>query len=124
MQLQLFTRTYEAWQAMYQDCLDARNSIEFEQYIIRNDETGNRFLKLFAEKAEQGVRVHLLFDRVGSRQVFSLPVIENIRKYGGQVVFYNPIGWINILTPLTWFPRNHVKALLVDSSIEIGRAHV
>ena len=123
MQLQLYSRTHEAWQAMYQDCLMAKISIEFEQYIIRNDEIGRNFLNLFAEKARQGVRIHLLFDRVGSRKIFSSPIINNIRESGGRVVFYNPIGWINLLAPMTWFPRNHVKALLIDSSVaHIGSA--
>jgi len=117
MSLKLYCHTEQAWEAMYKDCLDARHSIEFEQYIIRNDRIGMRFLNLFLKKAEQGVFVRLLFDRVGSRTVFSSPVVHAIRKSGGEVTFYNPIGWVNLAVPRTWFPRNHVKSLLVDDSV-------
>lgn len=113
--IQLYPWTHEAWQAMYDDCARAERSIEFEQYIIRNDEVGHKFLTLFADKARQGVKVRLLLDRVGSRTVFSSPFISHIMDNGGEVIFYNPIRWINLLTPWRWFPRNHVKTLLIDS---------
>lgn len=116
-EMKIYSWTHEAWEAMYQDCVAAKISIEFEQYIVRNDEIGQRFLRLFAQKARNGLRIRLLLDRVGSRKVFHSELIKKIREGGGQVIFYNPIGWLNLFTPWAWFPRNHVKAVLVDSQI-------
>lgn len=117
MTLQLYCRTDLAWEAMYQDCLHARHSIEFEQYIIRDDDIGMRFLNLFLKKARQGVAVRLLFDRIGSRTIFDTPVVEAIKKSGGRVTFYNPVGWPDLFRPKSWFPRNHVKSLLIDDQV-------
>lgn len=114
---QLYPRTGDAWDAMYADCLTAQNSIEFEQYIILDDRVGMKFMDLFAAKARQGVKVSLLLDRVGCRQVFSSPQVETIRAHGGRVEFYNNIGWLNLFSPSSWFPRNHVKSLLVDRQV-------
>ncbi len=113
----LFSRTKDAWDAMYADCAAARNSIHFEQYIILNDETGMKFMDMFADKARSGVKVSLLLDRVGCRQVFDCPQVHAIRQHGGQVKFYNSIGWFNLFKPSSWFPRNHVKSLLVDGKV-------
>ncbi len=116
-QLQFYPTTCEAWNSMYEDCIGARESIEFEQYILEDDPIGHQFLMLFADKARQGLKVHLLLDRIGSRSLYDSPLIEEIRHYGGKVHFYNSIGWMNILLPMTWFPRNHSKTMLIDSKI-------
>jgi cardiolipin synthase A/B len=44
----------------------ARASIWSEYYLIRNDETGHRFLELLTAKARAGIEVRLLYDAVGS----------------------------------------------------------
>jgi hypothetical protein len=37
------------WGAMYRDCVDAKRSIAFEQYIFENDEVGQKFLRVRPE---------------------------------------------------------------------------
>ncbi len=115
--IRFHTHTSEIWDSMYRDCLAASLSIDFEQYILRDDEAGHRFLKLFAEKAEQGVKIRLLLDTVGSRGLQSSPLVETIRRNGGEVRFFNSITWLKVLMPFEWFPRDHSKTMLIDSSI-------
>lgn len=105
------------WEAMLQDCAAAKESIDFEQYILNNDEIGQRFLKLFADKAAQGVQVRLLLDRVGSRSVYDTPLVKEIIQNGGDVHFYGGRSWLNIFVPWKWFPRNHTKVMLIDNRI-------
>lgn len=112
-----YYKTSDAWDAMYQDCLEARHSIQFEQYILIDDEVGSRFLDLFAEKAKSGVRVRLLLDSIGSRGVDSSVLIKRIHDAGGEVTFYNPMGLSNLFVPSSWCPRNHAKTLLIDEEI-------
>jgi cardiolipin synthase A/B len=124
-QLQFFTRTSEVWDAMYNDCTDAEKSIEFEQYILRDDTAGKRFLRLFRDKARQGLRVRLILDPLGSRSLRTSPILKEIKEAGGIVHFYNVIGWLNLLFPRRCFPRNHNKTMLVDSRIAyVGSACV
>lgn len=111
------THTGEIWEQIYQDCLVAQASIDFEQYILRNDHNGQRFIELFIAKAEGGIQVRLLLDRVGCRTLYRSPLIKKLRAAGGKVYFYNPINWLNLPFPGTWFPRNHIKMVKVDSRI-------
>jgi cardiolipin synthase A/B len=107
----------ETWEAMYQDCLRAKKEIVFEQYIWEDTGIGLRFLDLMTQKAEEGLRVQLLLDRVGSRTLYESDHIGQFCRAGGHISFYNPIGWINLVTPSLWFPRNHTKTLLIDREI-------
>ncbi len=116
-QIKFYLSPHETWDAMYQDCQNAKHSIEFEQYILNNDELGEKFAALFAEKSKQNIAVRLILDKVGSSNMVSSPYFQEIRDNGGEVHFYNPITWFNIFLPHTWYPRNHTKTMLIDSSI-------
>lgn len=112
-----FKTPLETWQAMYEDCQGARYSIEFEQYIFERDELGERFMELFIRKAREGVRVFLLLDKFGSLSTYFSPRVRELRRSGGRVYFFNPIGWWHLLRPWKWFPRTHAKTMLIDSRI-------
>lgn len=114
---QVYTRTAEIWSAMYHDCRLAKKSIELEQYILMDDKAGHRFLKLFTEKAKQGVEVRLMLDSIGSRDLLLSRAFAEFRKSGGIACFYNPIHLGNAFRPSRWLPRSHVKTLLIDRDI-------
>lgn len=123
--IKLYSRTKHAWKTMYEDCKNAESSIIFEQYIFKDDEEGRKFLELFTEKARQGIRVQLLFDKVGAKEVYKSPLVKTLEEQGGSVTFYNNIGWHNIVFPWTWFPRNHLKKVIIDNEIvHVGGACV
>ncbi len=112
-----YYKTSDAWQAMYDDCLLAEKSIEFEQYILLDDGAGHRFLELFAEKARAGVKIRLLLDPIGSLGVESSESFKKIIAAGGDIKFYNRLGIVNLFFPGTWYPRNHTKTLLIDGKV-------
>ena len=112
-----YTRPQETWDAMYEDCVHARHSIEFEQYILENDSVGRRFMELFIEKAKAGIKIFLICDKYGSQLLCDSPLVRQLRRHGGHVHFYNAWGGWKRLTPWLWLPRTHTKTLLVDSRI-------
>lgn len=117
MDFQFFKTPRETWDGMRADIQAARKSVEFEQYIIANDDVGNGFLRLFLDKQRAGVQVRLLLDRVGSRGVYGSALVKQLEEAGAQVRFYNPPLLKHIFMPARWFPRNHTKTLLIDSEI-------
>lgn len=108
---------HEAWEAMYEDCALATKSIDMEQYILENDALGRRFVELFIEKAARGVKIFIVCDRYGSSTFYNSPLILKLRHHGGRFYFYNIIGYWDVFRPWRWFPRTHIKTLLVDDSI-------
>ncbi len=106
-----------SWDAMYLDCLNAKKSIDLEQYILENDELGQKFLKLFIKKAQAGIKVNVICDPFGSMSLKGSQLIMRLRKVGGNFHFYQPLKWLHIFTPKHWFPRTHIKTLLVDEKI-------
>lgn len=119
-QIRFYEDAPAALDSLYQDCADASLSIDFEQYIFMDDEAGNRFLKLFIEKARAGLRVRLMLDGVGSRHLLANPLLRALEDAGGAVHFYNALGWRHWMAPHRWLPRNHNKVMLIDGHI----AHV
>jgi len=106
-----YSSTSTAWQAMYRAVLGAYKSIYWEVYIFIDDETGQRFVDLLCQKAEQGVDVKIIIDGMGSFN-FSQTAINKLRNSGVEVIVFNPIilkkWWKKI-----WL-RTHCKVLLVD----------
>lgn len=108
---------HAAWDAMYTDCENAAQSIELEQYIFLDEELGRRFIKLFIAKAHQGIKIFLILDAFGSASFIGSPLIDELRAAGGRCAFYNMVRIWDVFRPWRWFPRTHVKSLLIDSTI-------
>lgn len=107
----------EAWEAMLADCAKAETSIDFEQFILINDEVGKRFFDLFVLKVKQGVKVRLLCDSAGSYSFYNSSFANQLKKEGIEIEFYNPISPWRLSNFTSWFFRDHKKILIVDSWI-------
>ncbi len=92
----------------------AQHTIWAEYYIVRNDETGRRFLEILAERARNGVEVRFLYDALGSWRIDPART-RAIRAAGGHVEAFLP------LNPLRrrWAVhlRNHRKIVIVDGEV-------
>jgi cardiolipin synthase len=103
----------------------ARETVDFECYIFRRDDIGQRFARAFVEAAERGVRVRLLIDwfgRLPTRWSFFRHLEREGPRAGGpraggpragglEARQFSPPGfrrWLGIL------PRDHRKVLIVD----------
>jgi cardiolipin synthase len=113
-QFRLFRTSAEAWEAVRAQCADARLSIDFEQYILGDDEIGTRLLDLFARKAAEGVQVRLLLDAHGSSRVRKSGAWRRVTAAGGAVRFYNRLGWHSLLAWPPRIHRDHRKTVVVD----------
>lgn len=110
-----FMLAKEMWDAVYEACLRAESSILFENFILRDDATGRRFIELFKVKARQGVAVTVLLDAVGSSQFLQTHLDRELGEEGIELVFFNSIipGMLSHYTP--WYFRNHRKLIVIDS---------
>jgi cardiolipin synthase len=91
----------------------ARVSITFETYIYWSGDIGREFADALAERARQGVKVHVLLDWVGSAKMDE-GLIEVLTQAGVQVKRFHPPHWSNLGRMNN---RTHRKLLIVDGRV-------
>ena len=104
-----------AFGAMLDAIGQARETIDLEMYIFRDDGTGQRFADALLEAARRGVQVRVLVDWLGGRSTREA-FFERMRAAGIEVCIFNPMGvrpWLGIV------PRDHRKLLVVDARIGV-----
>lgn len=92
----------------------ARHYILFQFYILRDDALGQRLGKVLAEKAQAGLRVHLLYDEVGSRSFSKSQLYKTLRDAGVQLAAFNTRQGRRNRFQINF--RNHRKVVVVDGS--------
>ncbi len=109
--VELLAEDDRAFERIEQELWKAKQSIWAEYYIIRNDETGRRFLNILKTKAGEGVEVRLLYDAVGSFLIDSKR-LRGIESAGGKVKAFLPLNPFR----RRYAPhlRNHRKMIIVD----------
>lgn len=92
----------------------ARNHIHFECYIIHDDAVGEQFADAFIAKAQDGVKVRLIYDWMGGFGKTSRSFWARLRTGGVEVRCYNPPRFDS---PFGWVSRDHRKMLAVDGEL-------
>ena len=101
--------------ALMEGIQSARREILLEMYWFGSDATGQRFAAALRGKAEQGVRVCITYDAVGSWET-DRAMFDALRSSGCDVREYNPIRPFR----LRWRVgnrRNHRKLLIIDGQL-------
>lgn len=91
----------------------ARISITFETYIYWSGDIGRAFAEALAERARQGVKVHVLLDWVGSAKMDD-SLVAMLTQAGVQVRRFHPPHWSHLGRLNN---RTHRKLLVVDGRV-------
>lgn len=112
-----YLKSADAWEAMYADCVAARESIDIEQFIFGLDELGARFFEVLRKKNKEGVIVRIICDGVGSFDFLNSYMEKKLVAEGITVKFFNTLKPWRIGNFSSWFLRDHRKLLIVDGKI-------
>ena len=104
-------QNYPAWLAAI---TSARHHVYFESYIIHEDSAGMEFANALIARAQEGVRVRLIYDWMGGLGKTSRKFWNRLRAAGVEVRCYNPPHFDS---PLGWLSRDHRKMLTVDGEV-------
>src|SRR5690349_5981171 len=88
-QIQLY-KDGEGLRAAYDAIREAKRYICLEVYIFASDDTGRAFADLLCEKAQQGVRVYVIYDDFGSSAA-DWHMFKRLRRSGVRVQIFHPI---------------------------------
>lgn len=102
----------EIFPAMLSAIGSAQQTITFETYIYWSGSIGREFAAALRERAQAGVKVHILLDWIGGE--LDDATLDEMRATGIEIRRYNPPHWYN-LDILNH--RTHRKLLVVDGAI-------
>lgn len=104
------------YDAMFAAIENAKDHINLETYIIKDDEIGQRFAEVLLSKQRNGVQVNLIYDSVGSlatpREFF-----KPLKESGVNVLEFNPINPLTARKGWQFYRRDHRKLLIVDGQV-------
>lgn len=112
---ELITDATEAYNRMLKEINNAKYSIDICTYIFKFDKMTKVLVEALARRAEEGIKVRLLMDLVGSLGAsFNQKGFKALKNAGGEVAFFTPIlkrpfqNYVNL--------RNHRKIYLFDQN--------
>lgn len=105
--------TYDSMLAAIEN---AKDHINFETYIIEDDEVGRRFAELLTSKQRSGVQVNVVYDSVGAINT-PKEFFKPLQESGVNVLEFNPINPLNARKGWQVNRRDHRKLLIVDGQI-------
>jgi cardiolipin synthase A/B len=104
--------------AMFQAIASAKYHINLESFIFEDDEAGRKFADRLLQKRAEGVKVHLLYDGVGSMNTPEA-FFQRLRDAGIEVVAFNPLSPLEHRDEWGLTHRDHRKILIVDGRLAI-----
>ncbi len=99
---------------LFTDIQNAKEHIHVEFYILQDDDFSKGFVSLVKQKAEQGVKVRLLLDWVGSHNV-TKEMEKDLARSGVSLAYSNKPKFPYLFYKLN--ARNHRKISVIDGNI-------
>ncbi|MGF6571475.1 cardiolipin synthase [Paraburkholderia sp. GAS333] len=99
--------------SMLEGIRSARKSITFETFIYWSGDVGEQIARALADKAREGVAVHVLLDWVGSSKM-DKRYLNMLRDAGAEVIQYHKPHWTGLGR---MNDRTHRKLLVIDGHI-------
>lgn len=112
--IKIYTTGKETFDALLKDIENATNHIHIEFYIIENDELGSHLRNLLMQKAQQGVRVRVIYDYVGGWKL-KKKHIRSMIKAGVYIRPFLPVHPNIGFSKINY--RNHRKLVVIDGKI-------
>ncbi|POZ89752.1 cardiolipin synthase [Petrotoga halophila DSM 16923] len=115
--IEIFKNGKEKFSSFFKEIENAKESINLEYYIVKDDETGKKLKDLLIKKAKEGVEIKFIMDKIGSGRL-KKNYIKQLKNAGVEIAFYS-----YFLSPLLKFVntqvnyRNHRKIAIIDSKI-------
>ena len=109
-----FTDGHSKMARLYEDIRQAKEHIHVQYYVFSDDDTGKALADLLADKADEGVKVRVIYDHVGSWEASSR-FFEKMRRRGIEVYSFLPVIFPLLTSKVNY--RNHRKLIVIDGKI-------
>lgn len=113
-EFKVFTSGPELFEDYFLELKQAKRHIHIMFYIVKNDDFSQEFLQILKNKAQEGLEVRLLLDRIGSIKI-KKKTIHSLRESGVQFSFAQKPKFPFLFYTLQ--TRNHRKITVIDAKI-------
>lgn len=103
----------EIFPAMLAAIDEAKSTITFETYIYWSGEIGRQLATSLSERAQAGVKVHVLVDWVGGAKMDD-ELLTRLTDAGVELHHYRPLSWYHLGRVNN---RTHRKLLVIDGRV-------
>jgi len=100
----------EIFQTIFDSIESARHIICIEFYIFKNDNTGKNLSELLRRKAQEGVKIYVLYDQFGSLRT-PRSFWQELKNAGISIRASHPFKWS---MPGYYIHRDHGKLIAID----------
>ena len=112
--IEVFTTGEAKFEALLRDIEAATEYVHVQYFILEGDEVGSRLIELLMRKAQEGVKVRVLYDYVGS--FYTRPrMLKRMRAAGIDVHPFLELTLMQFAFRINW--RNHRKIVVIDGKI-------
>lgn len=112
--VEIITDGREMFERLCKDIENARYTIKLCYFIVKDDFVGKRLIDLLTKKAQEGVKVRLLMDALGSRSI-GYTELRTFKKAGGKYAFFFKPLIRHLYFRINY--RNHRKLAIIDNEI-------
>src|SRR5690606_10232419 len=111
--VQILKNGEEKFKFLLEDLEKAKHHIHLEYYIFKDDEIGSKVIDLLCKKAQEGVKVKICLDDVGSK--LSAKSKKKLKNSGVEYYFFMPVFFPSFAGKMNY--RNHRKIAVIDGLI-------
>ncbi len=104
----------QAFERIFRELKDAQSYVLVQFYIVRADRIGQEMKEALLACAQRGVRVHFLYDEIGSYQL-PREYVRELRRGGVEIVPFSSTRGFRNRFQINF--RNHRKVLVVDGRV-------
>lgn len=108
------------FEAIFRGIATAKDYVLVQFYILRDDDLGKRLIACLKERVQAGVRVYVLYDELGSKEL-KPPFLEKLRQEGIEIYPFNTRQGRGHRFRLNF--RNHRKIVVVDGRLGYVGGH-
>ncbi|MDQ0218544.1 cardiolipin synthase [Peribacillus cavernae] len=112
--IQLYTSGKALFRDLFTEIQNAERHVHILFFIVSNDRFSQAFLHLLKEKAQSGVEVRLMVDRIGSHKINKKTVLD-LEAYGVSFNFARRLKFPYLFYSLN--ERNHRKITIIDGKV-------
>ncbi|MDT0293233.1 cardiolipin synthase [Mesonia ostreae] len=101
------------FESLFNDLKQAKDHIHLEYYIFNSDSIGLQLIKILCKKAQEGIRVRVIYDYVGS--ILNGKQVKRMQSAGIEIFPFMPVWFPNLTRKLNY--RDHRKIAIIDGTL-------